>query len=81
VRYVSDKYCGQNGSLIKIPEGGSFRDMVALKGKSDIEKDINKIISKLAEENELNGGQETSDLCLAVTLVYAVRSYCSPKNK
>ena len=26
-------------------------------------------------------GQETSDLCLAVTLVYAIRSYCSPKNK
>ena len=36
VKYVSDKYAGQPYAPITIPRGASFKDMVALKGKSDI---------------------------------------------
>jgi type I restriction enzyme M protein len=61
VKYISDKYAGQKDSLIKVPERGSFHDMVALKGKPDIGEGINKIISKLAEENELKGVIDVAD--------------------
>src|SRR4029079_14573333 len=53
VKYVSDKYAGQPDALIDVPEGGSFVDMVALKGDKEIGDKINKIIGKLAEANEL----------------------------
>jgi len=43
VKYVSDK------------SGGSFSDMVALKGNPEIGDKINQIIGKLAEANELKG--------------------------
>ena len=36
VKYVSDKYAGQRDALIEVPEGGSFQDMVKLKGKPEI---------------------------------------------
>src|SRR5688500_4202703 len=55
VKYISDKYAGQMNSAIKVPEGGSFQDMIALKGKTNIGEGINTIISKLAEENDLVG--------------------------
>ena len=38
IKYVSDKYAGQPFAPIIIPEGASFKDMVALKGKSDAER-------------------------------------------
>jgi len=44
VKYVSDKYAGIPYAPITIPEGGSFRDMAALKGKPDIGDQINKKI-------------------------------------
>ena len=53
IKYVSDKYAGQPYAPITIPEGASFKDMVALKGTSDIGDQINKkIIAPLAKENE-----------------------------
>ncbi len=52
VKYISDKNAGDPDALIEIPEGGSFRDMVALKGKKEIGDGINKIIGKLAKINE-----------------------------
>jgi len=55
VKYVSDKYAGQPDALIEVPEGGSFQDMVALKGDKEIGDNINKIIAKLAEANDLKG--------------------------
>lgn len=61
VKYVSDKYGGQEDSIIEIPEGGSFKDMVALKGKKDIGDKINQIISKLAEKNDLKGVIDLTD--------------------
>ena len=52
VKYVSDK-AGQADSLIDVPEGASFADMVKLKGKPHIGEDVQKVIDKLAEENHL----------------------------
>ncbi len=51
MKYVSDK----GDKLVDIPEGGSFADMVRLKGKDDIGDRINKIIGALAKANDLNG--------------------------
>lgn len=55
VKYVSDKYAGKSNVLVEIPQGGSFSDMVALKGKTDIGEGLNKVVAKLAEANELKG--------------------------
>ncbi|HKI02539.1 MAG TPA: type I restriction-modification system subunit M [Thermoanaerobaculia bacterium] len=53
IKYVSDKYAGRPYAPIKIPAGASFKDMVALKGKSDIGDQINKkIIGPLANANQ-----------------------------
>src|SRR6516164_1979060 len=61
VKYVSDKYAGQDDALITIPKGGTFRDMVALKGDKEIGDKINKIIAKLAAANELKGVIDVAD--------------------
>jgi type I restriction enzyme M protein len=53
VKYVSDKQKSDKNSLIDVPAGGSFDDMVALKGDKEIGDKINKIIGKLAEANGL----------------------------
>jgi len=53
VKYVSDKYANDPNALIKIPKGGSFKDMQALKGKKDIGEKIDVAISALAKENDL----------------------------
>jgi type I restriction enzyme M protein len=53
VKYVSDKAKADKDSLIDVPAGGSFDDMVALKGDKEIGDKINKIIAKLAEANDL----------------------------
>ncbi|MBP1862190.1 type I restriction-modification system subunit M [Rhizobium herbae] len=53
IKYVSDKYAGQPFAPINVPDGASFKDMVALKGKSDIGDQINKkIIAPLAAANQ-----------------------------
>jgi type I restriction enzyme M protein len=55
IKYVSDKYAGQPYAPITIPDGASFKDMVALKGKPDIGDQINKkIIGPLANANKLS---------------------------
>jgi len=54
IKYISDKYAGQPFAPIQIPEGASFADMAALKGKSDIGDQINKkIVRPLEEANRL----------------------------
>src|SRR5690554_5797704 len=53
VKYVSDKYAGKRHGAIVVPEGGSFADMVAQKGKADIGDQLNKVIGKLATENDM----------------------------
>jgi type I restriction enzyme M protein len=62
VKYVSDKYAGQPFAPITIPEGASFADMVALKGKSDIGDQINKkILGPLAKANQLSDMPDFND--------------------
>ena len=53
VKYVSDKAKTDRSSLIDVPAGGSFDDMIVLKGDKEIGDKINKIIAKLAEANDL----------------------------
>ncbi|MFF5098341.1 MULTISPECIES: type I restriction-modification system subunit M [Actinosynnema] len=53
VKYVTDKAKTDRTSLIDVPAGGSFDDMVALKGDKEIGDKINKVIGKLAEANGL----------------------------
>jgi type I restriction enzyme M protein len=55
IKYVSDKYAGQAYAPLTVPQGSSFKDMVALKGKPDIGDQINKkIMGPLAEANQLS---------------------------
>ncbi len=61
VKYVSDKYAGQPNALIEVPKGGSFADIVALKGDKEIGDKFNKIIAKLAEANDLKGVIDVAD--------------------
>lgn len=54
IKYVSDKYADYDGfePPVVIPEGASFKDMVALKSKSDIGDKINtQIIQPLIDSN------------------------------
>ncbi|MBF8805588.1 type I restriction-modification system subunit M [Pseudomonas asiatica] len=55
VKYVSDRYAGNPHSLIDVPVGGSFADMVQWKNKKEIGEELNKIIECLAEANGLTG--------------------------
>jgi type I restriction enzyme M protein len=61
IKYVSDKYAGQPYASIVVPQGGSFKDMTALKGDKEIGDKINKIIAKLAEANGLKGVIDIAD--------------------
>ena len=62
IKYVSDKYAGQPYAPITIPKSASFKDMVALKGKSDIGDQINKkIIGPLASANKLSDMPDFND--------------------
>jgi type I restriction enzyme M protein len=62
VKYVSDKYAGVPYAPITIPEGASFKDMIALKGKPDIGDQINKkIIGPLANANKLSDMPDFND--------------------
>jgi type I restriction enzyme M protein len=61
VKYVSDKYAGHSDALLEVPEGGSFADMVVLKGDKEIGDKINKIVAKLAEANGLKGTIDIAD--------------------
>jgi len=55
VRYVSDKYADKKDAIVDVPAGGGFADLVKLKGKPNIGEGVNKVLSKLAEANELKG--------------------------
>jgi type I restriction enzyme M protein len=52
VKYVTDKATDPN-SLIDVPEGGSFDDLVSFRGSPEIGDKINKALGKLAEVNDL----------------------------
>ncbi len=61
MKYVSDKAANDPYSLIEVPEGGSFGDMVKLIGDKEIGDKINKIIGSLAEANDLKGVIDQAD--------------------
>jgi type I restriction enzyme M protein len=61
VKYVSDKYANDPDAIIEIPEGGSFKDMIALKHQKDIGDKINTIIGELAKANDLVGVIDVAD--------------------
>jgi type I restriction enzyme M protein len=62
IKYISDKYAGMPYSSVTIPDGASFNDMVALKGKPDIGDQINKkIIAPLAKANNLSDMPDFND--------------------
>jgi type I restriction-modification system DNA methylase subunit len=57
VKYVTDKFKVVKYADITVPEGGSFDDLVALKGNKNIGEKMDKVIAKLAEagNNNLRG--------------------------
>jgi type I restriction enzyme M protein len=61
VKYVSDKAKIDPDSLIDVPKGGSFDDMLAAKGDKEIGDRFNKIIAKLAEANGLRNVIDQAD--------------------
>lgn len=61
MKYISDKSERDRSSVIEVPEGGGFSDMVRLKGDKEIGDRINKIISRLAEANDLKGVIDLAD--------------------
>jgi len=62
VKYVSDRFAGKPFAEITVPDGASFKDMVALKGSSDIGDQINKrILGPLAQANKLSDMPDFND--------------------
>ncbi len=61
MKYVSDKATNNPYTVIRVPEGGSFTDMVELRGDKEIGDKINKIIGTLAEANGLKGVIDQAD--------------------
>jgi type I restriction enzyme M protein len=55
LKYVSDKSKADPDSVIEIPPGCAFEDIVELKGKKEIGERIDKIVGKLANANDLRG--------------------------
>ena len=49
MKVITDKYY----KLIEVPEDANFNTMVLLKGKKNIGEEFNKILAKIAEENDL----------------------------
>jgi type I restriction enzyme M protein len=61
MKYVSDKAKAGPGSLIDVPMSGSFDDMLAAKGATDIGDRFNKIIARLADSNGLTNVIDLAD--------------------
>lgn len=61
MKYVTDKAKSDPDSLIEVPEGGSFDDMLAAKGDKEIGDRFNKIIGRLAEANDLRNVIDQAD--------------------
>lgn len=61
VKYVSDKAKADPYADVEVPMGGSFDDLVALKGQPDIGEQVNVAIRKLADANDLQGVINNAD--------------------
>jgi len=55
LKYVTDKYYGKENALIEVPKGGSFKDLINLKGDKEIGDKTNIVIRKMADANDLVG--------------------------
>lgn len=53
MKVITDKYYGKKDSLIEVPKDANFNTMISLKGKKNIGEEFNKILAKIAEENDL----------------------------
>ncbi|WP_308115956.1 type I restriction-modification system subunit M [Rhodococcoides corynebacterioides] len=61
VKYVSDKAKADSNSLIDVPNGGSFDDMLAAKNDKEIGDKFNKIVAALADANDLRNVIDLAD--------------------
>lgn len=61
LKYISDKYKGDPYAIVVVPKGASYDDMVKLKNDKEIGDKINKIITKIATENDLKGVIDVAD--------------------
>ena len=55
VKYVSDKFKDIPFAEIQIPEGGSYDDILKWRGHKNIGEEIDKVIARLADANDLHG--------------------------
>jgi type I restriction enzyme M protein len=61
VKYVTDKAKSDPNSLIEVPAGGSFDDLISFKGDKEIGDKVNKAIATLAEKNKLQNVIDLAD--------------------
>src|SRR5947207_13162822 len=64
IRYITDKYGSSDDFTppVTIPKGASFKDMIALKGKSNIGEKVNtQIIQPLIDANTRLGRSDFPD--------------------
>ncbi|WRF76462.1 type I restriction-modification system subunit M [Helicobacter pylori] len=55
LKYISDKARSNMDSEIEVPQGCFYEDILALEGDKEIGDKLNKIIAKIAEQNDLKG--------------------------
>ncbi|GAA7485183.1 type I restriction-modification system subunit M [Helicobacter pylori] len=56
LKYISDKARSNRDSEIEVPQGCFYEDILALEGDKEIGDKLNKIIAKIAEQNDLLKG-------------------------
>lgn len=62
LKYISDKAKSKDiDSLVEVPTGCTFDDIIKLKHKDNIGEEMNKILKKIAHENSLEGIIDTAD--------------------
>jgi type I restriction enzyme M protein len=61
VKFVSDKAKADRYADVEVPEGGSFDNLVELRGTPDIGEQVNVAIRKLADANDLQGVINNAD--------------------
>ena len=62
LKYISDKAKSKDiDSLVEVPAGCTFDDIIKLKHKDNIGEEMNKILKKIAHENSLEGIIDTAD--------------------
>ncbi|MCQ2643474.1 type I restriction-modification system subunit M [Helicobacter pylori] len=61
LKYISDKARSNMDSEIEVPQGCFYEDILALEGDKEIGDKLNKIIAKIAEQNDLKGVIDSVD--------------------